>query len=300
MRILEAKNLTKIIAGKTIVNNINIEINSGRLVALLGVNGAGKSTTIKMLTGINSPTSGDVEIDGIKPINKSFSHKIGVVFQNSILDADLTVKNNLWTRAKMYKNIDKNYVNSLIEELGLQGILNQKYKTLSGGQRRKVDIVRALVHKPKVLFLDEPSTGLDIQTRSKIWQFINNLKIKYQLTILLTTHYLEETEQSDYVYVISNGKILAADNVSNLKAKYAENTLKVRFKDNSKGIQFLNENAIAYRLVHNKYLLSIPDDVSAIRIISAMQSNVFDFEYQHGTMNDVFLNLTGSRLDEND
>ncbi|WP_054657477.1 ABC transporter ATP-binding protein [Apilactobacillus ozensis] len=200
----------------------------------------------------------------------------------------------------MYKNIDKNYVNSLIEELGLQGILNQKYKTLSGGQRRKVDIVRALVHKPKVLFLDEPSTGLDIQTRSKIWQFINNLKIKYQLTILLTTHYLEETEQSDYVYVISNGKILAADNVSNLKAKYAENTLKVRFKDNSKGIQFLNENAIAYRLVHNKYLLSIPDDVSAIRIISAMQSNVFDFEYQHGTMNDVFLNLTGSRLDEND
>ncbi|WP_054657479.1 ATP-binding cassette domain-containing protein [Apilactobacillus ozensis] len=92
MRILEAKNLTKIIAGKTIVNNINIEINSGRLVALLGVNGAGKSTTIKMLTGINSPTSGDVEIDGIKPINKSFSHKIGVVFQNSILDADLTVK----------------------------------------------------------------------------------------------------------------------------------------------------------------------------------------------------------------
>ncbi|MCK8607084.1 ABC transporter ATP-binding protein [Apilactobacillus ozensis] len=300
MRILEAKNLTKIIAGKTIVNNINIEINSGRLVALLGVNGAGKSTTIKMLTGINSPTSGDVEIDGIKPINKSFSHKIGVVFQNSILDADLTVKNNLWTRAKMYKNIDKNYVNSLIEELGLQGILNQKYKTLSGGQRRKVDIVRALVHKPKVLFLDEPSTGLDIQTRSKIWQFINNLKIKYQLTILLTTHYLEETEQSDYVYVISNGKILAADNVSNLKAKYAENTLKVRFKDNSKGIQFLNENAIAYRLVHNKYLLSIPDDVSAIRIISAMQSNVFDFEYQHGTMNDVFLNLTGSRVDEND
>ncbi|MCL0330225.1 ABC transporter ATP-binding protein [Apilactobacillus xinyiensis] len=300
MKILETQNLTKVIDHKKIVNGINMQVNKGQLVSLLGLNGAGKSTTLKMLTGINYSTFGTVKIMGMTPENNNYSHQIGVVFQNSILDKELSVKNNLFIRARMYKNIDKKYVDSLIEELGLQSILHQKYKNLSGGQRRKVDIIRALLHKPKILFLDEPSTGLDIQSRNKIWSFIKSLKQKYNLTIILTTHYLEETERSDYVYIMDEGKFIASDSVENLKIKYSKNILALTFNINFDAKQYFIDHDIKYAYEHNKYLISFNNDKLAINFITEMQNYIDSFEYKHGTMDDVFLNLTGKKANLHD
>ncbi|TPR47218.1 ABC transporter ATP-binding protein, partial [Apilactobacillus micheneri] len=208
MQLLETKELTKKFKNYVAVDHLNLTINKGQLVALLGHNGAGKSTTISMLIGLIQPTSGNIEFEGLKVNESKYRRKLGVVFQNSVLDDDLTVKQNINIRSNMYRNLDASFKNKILNDLELSSILNQKYKTLSGGQRRRVDIERSLLNKPEILFLDEPSTGLDIQSRNKIWEFLNNLRKSIGLTIILTTHYLEEAEDADFVYVIDKGKLV--------------------------------------------------------------------------------------------
>ena len=211
--LIETQALTKKFGDKIAVNKADIQIKRGQLVAYLGTNGAGKSTTINMLTGLLKPTSGI--------ISKASNLKIGVVFQNSVLDNALTVKDNLYLRAQMYRNYSPDWFEHLIALIDIKEFLNQKFGTLSGGQKRRVDIARALICKPSLLFLDEPTTGLDIQTRIVIWNLLTKLQQQQNLTIFLTTHYLEEAENADQMYILENGQILASGSAAEIKTEFA-------------------------------------------------------------------------------
>lgn len=276
MKLLQTKALTKTFANKTAVNKISLTINQGDMVALLGPNGAGKSTTINMLIGMLQPTSGQI-IFGEKGVNiRDYRSKIGVVFQNSVLDGKLTVKDNIMLRAKMYaKPID---VNGLVDKFELKSIWKQRYDSLSGGQRRRVDIVRALISSPQLLFLDEPSTGLDIQTRTKIWEILDKLRKETGLTIVFTTHYLEESENADYIYIIDQGKLIAEDTVSGLQKQYTKNILQLTYTTGE------------------RQTIELDNKDEAIKILAEKKSILSDFEYRPGTMDDVFMNLTGKEI----
>ncbi len=234
--LIETYGLTKKYGKKLALNKVNLKIDRGQLVAYLGTNGAGKSTTINILTGLLKPTSGTIKY--------APNLKIGVVFQDSVLDDNLTVKDNLYLRAKMYKIFSKDWLKQLIELIGIKKFLNQKYGTLSGGQRRRVDIARALIGHPDLLFLDEPTTGLDLQTRLVIWNLLQKLQKEQGLTIFLTTHYLEEAENADQMYILENGNILAKGSASQIKGKYAPTKLIVKMKDAKQPLhsQILKDN----------------------------------------------------------
>ena len=228
--IIEVKNLVKNYKDVHAVNDISFTVEEGSFFAFLGINGAGKSTTINILCTVLEKTSGNVKIGGYdldKEKNK-IKELIGIVFQGSVLDKQLNVKENLESRASYYglnkKEIAKR-IESLTQTFDLSEILKRKYGTLSGGQRRRVDIARALINRPKLLFLDEPTTGLDPKTRLQVWEIIHNLRKETGLTVFLTTHYMEETVDCDNVVIIDSGKIVANDSPHNLKKDYSSNSL---------------------------------------------------------------------------
>lgn len=291
---LEVKSLMKHFGAKTAVDHIDLKIEKGQLIAFLGHNGAGKSTTINMLTGLLKPDAGSISLEGHRPSEKQYTHYLGVVFQDSVLDKQLTVAKNLAIAAKLYRNCDEQFCDILMQKFEIDRIKNQKYGSLSGGQRRRVDIVRSLLSQPELLFLDEPSTGLDIQTRKKIWEVLAELRQEYGLTIILTTHYLEEANQADWVYVMDKGQIVASDTVDNLKAKYAKNTLTLFFKSESLAQSIsLREND---QRAENKVTIKIASYQEALQLINRYQKDIVDFEYVHGTMDDIFIELTGKEI----
>ena len=282
--LIEAQGLTKKFGNKIAVNKADIQIKQGQLVAYLGTNGAGKSTTINMLTGLLKPTSGI--------ISKASNLKIGVVFQNSVLDNVLTVKDNLYLRAQMYRKFSNEWLEHLIDLIGIKEFLNQKFSTLSGGQKRKVDIARALICNPDLLFLDEPTTGLDIQTRNAIWKLLTKLQQQQNLTIFLTTHYLEEAENADQMYILENGKILASGSAAEIKAEFAPNKLILTVKET----KILQIKQKVIRLSQNQVAIDILSPQEAIEILKNNQENIIDFSYRKGTINDAFLQITGKEI----
>ena len=295
MTLLTAKSISKTYREKVAVNHIDLTVKEGQLIAFLGPNGAGKSTTINMLTGLIQTTSGEIRLAGLDPKQKEYHHKIGVVFQNSVLDGQLTVQQNIQNRARMYKNIDLDFENQLIGDFGLTTILDQRYDTLSGGQRRRVDIARALVHQPDLLFLDEPSTGLDIQTRKVIWGTLEKLRETRGLTIILTTHYLEEAEEADFVYVIDHGEVIAHDTVKQLKEDYAQNLLTIE-SENKDAV--LAEIDSSWSVVQEKgsLLIKVPNEHDAIDFLQRVEPMITHFEFRHGNMDDIFMALTGKEI----
>lgn len=295
MTLLTAKSISKTYREKVAVNHIDLTVKEGQLIAFLGPNGAGKSTTINMLTGLIQTTSGEIRLAGLDPKQKEYHHKIGVVFQNSVLDGQLTVQQNIQNRARMYKNIDLDFENQLIGDFGLTTILDQRYDTLSGGQRRRVDIARALVHQPDLLFLDEPSTGLDIQTRKVIWGTLEELRETRGLTIILTTHYLEEAEEADFVYVIDHGEVIAHDTVKQLKEDYAQNLLTIESEDKD---AVLAEIDSSWSVVQEKgsLLIKVPNEHDAISFLQRVEPLITHFEFRHGNMDDIFMALTGKEI----
>lgn len=295
MTLLTATGITKKFGAKTAVKQVDLTVQAGQLVAFLGPNGAGKSTTINLLTGTIAPTAGTIEMAGLKPDNRQYQKQIGVVFQKSVLDNQLTVWQNLKSRADMYQGVVLTPESELITAFGLTSILKQTYGTLSGGQRRRVDIARALIHQPKLLFLDEPSTGLDIQTRTVIWQTLNQLRQQQGLTIILTTHYLEEAAEADFVYVIDHGQIIAADTVEQLQATYAQRQLMIE-TDYPEVV--LAQLAPEWRVLQTNHQLQIalPDDQQAIGLLTKVQSVVTHFEFRQGNMDDIFMALTGKEI----
>ena len=281
--LIRTKDLIKTFGDKTVIEHLNLEVEEGKLLAYIGTNGAGKSTTMKMLTGLLKPTSGEIEL--------AADLKIGMVFQESVLDEELTVLDNLKSRQALYRKQDKAWLEKLIQLTGLDAFLNQTYGTLSGGQRRRVDIVRALLNKSNLLFLDEATTGLDIQTRRAIWEILHRLQREENLTIFLTTHYLEEAENADMTYIIDHGKVLAKGSAKELKETYSKPYLLVETSDVA---AFLDLDC--KRLGDGRLKIIVEDSAKALAILSDKRTVINDFDYVKANINDVFLNITGREM----
>lgn len=281
--LIRTKDLIKTFRDKTVIEHLNLEVEEGKLLAYIGTNGAGKSTTMKMLTGLLKPTSGEIEL--------AADLKIGMVFQESVLDEELTVLDNLKSRQALYRKQDKAWLEKLIQLTGLDAFLNQTYGTLSGGQRRRVDIVRALLNKSNLLFLDEATTGLDIQTRRAIWEILHRLQREENLTIFLTTHYLEEAENADMAYIIDHGKVLAKGSAKELKETYSKPYLLVETSDVA-----AFSDLDCKRLGDGRLKIIVEDSAKALAILSDKRTVINDFDYVKANINDVFLNITGREM----
>ena len=285
--ILQAKGLTKNYGDHTAVKDINLEFKKGSFNAILGPNGAGKSTTISMLIGLKRATNGQI----IYAPNT----RIGVVFQASVLDEKLTVKENLAIRAQQYKGIKGGRVEDLINQLELTAFQKQLYGTLSGGQKRRVDIARALLANPDILFLDEPTTGLDIQTRKSIWDLLYRLQRDEGMTIILTTHYLDEADEADQLYIIDHGEVIAQGSAAEIKSEYASNLLKICFKDKLVE-KFLPKNMPVEKENEFEYSLYPKSQLEAIDYLTQVREKIASFEFRPGTMDDAFIALTGREV----
>ena len=286
--ILQAKNISKRYGNHLVVDNIQLQFKRGTFNAILGPNGAGKSTTISMLIGLKQPTQGDIIYEP--------GTKIGVVFQTSVLDEMLTVKENLTIRARQYKGLKPNRVSDLIDRLGLSAFQKQKYGTLSGGQKRRVDIARALLHGPDLLFLDEPTTGLDIQTRKSIWDLLYQLQREEGMTVVLTTHYLDEADEADQIYIVDLGKVIAQGSALDIKNQYAKNILKIRFKEIQQ-IESLKASGMSVEQQGQlEYIFQPESEREAIDYLAQVRDNLAHFEFRPGTMDDAFIALTGREV----
>lgn len=281
--LIETYNLTKKYGKKLALNKVNLKVDRGQLVAYLGTNGAGKSTTINILTGLLKPTSGT--------ITYAKNLKIGVVFQSSVLDDVLSVNENLNLRAQMYRDVSKAWLEQLIDLIGIRSFLHQKYGTLSGGQKRRVDIARALIDHPDILFLDEPTTGLDLQTRIVIWNLLQKLQKEQGLTIFLTTHYLEETENADQMYILENGQVLANGSAYEIKDKYAPSKLVITLKEKQRLIT-------TYPVIERNKETEIDglDPHEVITLLHENQASIKSFEYRQGSIDDAFIKIAGKEL----
>ena len=286
--LVETKNLTKVYGDKVAVNGLDIQIERGSFTAILGPNGAGKSTTIQMLIGLLQPTSGQ--------ITYAEQTKLGVVFQNSVLDANLTVVENLQIRAKQYKQVATGKIEKLIEQLGLTRFAKQRYGTLSGGQKRRVDIARALLNSPDLLFLDEPTTGLDIQTRENIWQLLKDLQQKENMTVVLTTHYLNETDDADKIYIVDHGQVIAQGSADQIKERYARNILRILIQDSEDLKAALPTSCEWEQAKENEFFFYPETTQEALTLLSQLGSYIEQFEFQAGTMDDAFMALTGREV----
>ena len=286
--ILQAKHLTKRYGNHMAVDDIQLEFEKGSFNAILGPNGAGKSTTISMLIGLKKPTKGQIRY--------APNTKIGVVFQASVLDEMLTVRENLTIRAQQYKEIAASRVDDLIHQLGLTAFQKQLYGTLSGGQKRRVDIARALLSQPDILFLDEPTTGLDIQTRKAIWDLLSRLQKDEGMTIILTTHYLDEADEADQIYIVDHGKVIAQGSATVIKSQYASNILKIRFKE-MKGLEKLLQTGMTVKEENElEYLFYPRTSLEAIEYLAKVREEIDSFEFRPGTMDDAFIALTGREV----
>lgn len=287
------------------VNNLSFRVKQGELFAFLGENGAGKSTTISILCGQMERDSGIVEIGGIDPSKYSgeVKRQIGVVFQNSVLDKSLSVYDVLRSRAALYGIYGSEFEKRLAELdelLSINGLLRKTVGKLSGGQRRRIDIARALIHNPSLLILDEPTTGLDPQTRRSVWNAISSLQKNQNMTVFLTTHYMEEAADADYVVIIEHGRIAANGTPHELKCRFASDFVTIYGADESR-IQYLG---VPYEAVTGGIRLTLKNTAEATKLIVSHPELFSDYEITKGKMDDVFLAVTGTNpaeamIDEN-
>ncbi len=293
-------NLKKNFKNIAAVNDISFKVKKGELFGFLGVNGAGKSTTINMLSTLLKKSDGNIKICGYD-IDKNpddIRKQIGIVFQENTSDDYLTIKENLILQAALYEK-DKNKIQESLsfvtETLNIKDLLNRQFKKLSGGQKRRCEIAKALMNIPKILFLDEPTTGLDPMTRKQVWESIEKLITEKQMTVFLTTHYMEEAAMAQYVCIMDEGKIVARGTPSNLKNQYAKDFLKIYTKD----IQTLINNIknFDYEIASNCVKISVNNTKEALPIINSLEGFYDNFEVIQGNMDDVFLNITGKKME---
>lgn len=300
---LEIENLVKTYGSVKAVNDISFKVLKGSLFAFLGINGAGKSTTINIICSILQKNSGRVIVNGYDLDTNAFEIKneIGIVFQNSVLDQELTVKENLDIRTSFYslpKEQKKKNIDAIIRLLDLEPILNRTVKTLSGGQKRRVDIARAMVHAPKLLILDEPTTGLDPKTRLVVWSLIDKIRYETNMTVFLTTHYLEEAEKATDVVIMDKGKIIARGTPVELKNKYSSDYIISYMPKNNDFEEKMNSLKLSYSYNDDilGYKIKIEDSSKAKDLLKQFDEYILDFEVLKGNMDDVFLNVTGKNI----
>ena len=296
-KIIEIRNLNKSFGNIKAVNDLSFDVAEGELFAFLGINGAGK-TTINIICGQLSYDSGSVIIDAdnLNSNSQSIKNALGIVFQNSVLDKALTVYDNLESRAALYGiygNKFKARSNELAELLDFKDLLKRTVGKLSGGQLRRIDIARALLHNPKILILDEPTTGLDPQTRKTLWNVISILRKEKNMTVFLTTHYMEEAAEADYVVIIDSGKITAKGTPLELKNTYTGDFITLYGAKDSE-IELLN---CSYEKIHDTvYRVSVENTEAATKLILKYPEIFRDYEITKGKMDDVFLAVTGKKL----
>ena len=296
-KIIQIDRLNKSFGDVKAVQDLSFGVREGELFAFLGINGAGKSTTINIMCGQLSKDSGGIVIDG-HDLDKdldSIKRKLGVVFQNSVLDSALSVYDNLESRAALYGIVGKDFrdrLSVLSEMLDFGDILKRTVGKLSGGQRRRIDIARALFHDPKILILDEPTTGLDPQTRKTLWNVISDLRKNENMTVFLTTHYMEEASEADYVVILDSGKIAAEGTPLELKNAYTGDyiTLYGASEDDVKSL------GTEYEQIKDAYRLFVPNTRAATELIMKNPDVFDDYEITKGRMDDVFLAVTGKKL----
>ena len=279
------------------VNDLSFSVKKGELFAFLGVNGAGKSTTINIICGQLSKDGGNVQICGANLENDIdfIKRNLGVVFQNSVLDKDLSVKDNLESRAALYGICGKDFKSRLTELsvlLDFNDLLRRPVGKLSGGQRRRIDIARALLHKPEILILDEPTTGLDPQTRSLLWKVIDDLRKKDGLTAFLTTHYMEEAADADYVVILDHGQTVAEGTPHSLKNTYTGDFITLYDVDEN----MVKNLGLPYEKIRNAYKILVRNTAEATDLIIKNPDLFTDYEIAKGKMDDVFLSVTGKTL----
>lgn len=301
--IIKVQNFTKSYGNFVAVNNISFEVEEGSIFAFLGPNGAGKSTTINTLCTIFEKTSGTLLIDGkdVTTQKSEVRSAIGVVFQDSTLDAKMTIEENLKMHCAFY-HVPKREIEERIQfVLNLVDLMDERKKlvgALSGGMKRRVEIARGLIHYPKVLFLDEPTTGLDPQTRAHMWEYILKLQKERNITIFLTTHYMEEAEICNKIAIIDRGVIVAHDTPYALKREYTKDKAYITTKDGTKLEQLLLEHNLSFVKKENYYKVIAEPIDELLEVISLQKENITDIEIKKGTFNDVFLEITGKKIRE--
>ncbi|HZK05146.1 MAG TPA: ABC transporter ATP-binding protein [Actinomycetaceae bacterium] len=303
---IEVSKLTKRFGEVTAVDDLSFRVEEGELFALLGRNGAGKSTTISCMTTILGFDSGEISLDD-KTVGRddhAIRGTVGVVFQNSVLDPILTVSENLRLKARLY-GVGSERIDELVHQVEVDELVGRRYGVLSGGERRRVDIARALLHSPRTLFLDEPTTGLDPQSRETVWRVIAELREAASLTVLLTTHYMEETEDADHVMIVDHGRAIASGTPIELRAEHslpqlslavapehvADMMRSVKTRLATAGPEFGHEPIAEGGAWH----LRVPDSSAAFAILDDLRDELLDFEFRHGSMQDVFLQVTGEK-----
>ena len=295
--IIEIDHLHKAFGDVKAVQDLSFRVREGELFAFLGINGAGKSTTINILCGQLAKDSGTVKIGGIDLDAEpdSIKRSLGVVFQNSVLDKELSVRDNLASRAALYGLCGKDFQNRLAELarlLEFEELLKRRVGKLSGGQRRRIDIARALLHRPKIIILDEPTTGLDPQTRSLLWRVIGELRNKENMTVFLTTHYMEEAADADYVVILDHGRIAAEGTPLTLKNTYTGDFITIYNTEES----LIKALGMPYKPMRDAFRVSVPDTAAATNLILRHPEVFRDYEITKGKMDDVFLAVTGKKL----
>ena len=297
-KIIEIKNLCKSFGKIHAVNDLTFSVNKGELFAFLGENGAGKSTTISIFCGQLQKDGGQVWIDGenLEENLASIKSKLGVVFQNSALDKQLTVYENLEHRAALYGIFGEEFkkrMDELTSLLDLGELINRPLGKLSGGQRRRIDIARALLHEPKILVLDEPTTGLDPQTRKAVWGVLEKLRKEKGLTVFLTTHYMEEAAEADYIVILDKGKICAEGSPLALKNAYAKDYINL-YNVSEEQVKKLETSYLPLR---DGYRIEVENVCAVTKLIVTHPEIFMDYEVMKGKMDDVFLAVTGKTLE---
>ena len=293
--VIEIKDLYKSFGAVRAVNGLSFRVKQGELFAFLGVNGAGKSTTISILCGQLKKDAGEVRVCGCDPDREKavIARQIGVVFQSSALDQMLTVRDNLRSRAAFYGITGEAFrtrLTELAELLSFTDLLDRTVGKLSGGQRRRIDVARALIHRPDVLILDEPTTGLDPQTRKQLWDVVNDLRKKTGMTVFLTTHYMEEAADADYIVILDAGEIAAEGTPLELKNRYAGDYLTIY------GATELPDLGYPAEKIRDAVRITLPNTGAATALILSNPDLFRDYEVTKGKMDDVFLSVTGKKL----
>lgn len=321
--IINVQGLKKYFKEVKAVNDISFRVEKGELFGFLGVNGAGKSTTINMLCTVFQPTAGEVEICGLKVgrEDEEIRRKIGVVYQNNCLDERLSVKENLFIRGALYEKNNRKLtenISRICEILELQDVYTRRFAKLSGGQKRRCEIARALVNTPEIMFLDEPTTGLDPATRKKVWECLGRLRKEEGMTIFLTTHYMEEAARASHIAIIDDGRIKEYGTPFSLKEVYAKDKLKLIPKQGEEqplevglqkaGILPLGEShgetdgmlnaSLTYCKKEEYFIIPVPESMAALPVLRQVENVIAGFEMVQGSMDDVFLNVTGKKLEE--
>ena len=307
MPIIRVENLTKQFGAVTAVNDVSFEVDEGTIFGFLGPNGAGKTTTINILCTLLLPTSGMAFISGHDCVKEpsEVRKSIGIVFQDTTLDKDLTAYENLMFHAYLYdvKRIErKKRIDDALHFVGLYERRNDLVKKFSGGMKRRIEVARGLIHKPRILFLDEPTLGLDPQTRANLWEFIVELPRKHNVTIFMTTHYMEEAEVCDRIAIIDNGRIITRGTPDELKKTVGGDVIYIKTSDNKKAKLEIEKlfNADVSEKDGELFFTSLRGDACIPEIIKTIGETVLSVRLQRPTLNDVFLKMTGKEIRELD